>query len=277
MFVMIKKIGIIDLLIVLFVIIILLIGIKILFFQKTQLVYIQLQLCEKTNPYSLTNCGKVLETAISDIKTGNLTENAEIIAIKENKIEVNQETRKNILLNLKLNADKKSSGLYFQNQELKENALLFIKGDKTSLQGVITRISPSIFINKIKEKIITLELYNEMYNIKQWQADSIELYNIRQWQADSILIEDKELINNKTIAVIISKEVKDAEIEAVDSYGNVLKKTSPIFKNIKLKIKVYAEKENNKLIFKGKELKIGETLTLTTERAEFSGIITEIF
>jgi len=257
-----KVVGNIRLSYILIILIIILVfatSIKIMFFAPKVDVYITLQLCEKTNLYSLTNCGRVIKTAISEIKTGNLTKSIKITNILETKNEINGEIRKNILLNLKLNADKKTNSLYFQNQKLKENSLLFIEGDKSSLQGVITRISFLPIANHIEEKIITFELYNT-----------------RQWIANSISIGDKQIENNETLIEITNKEVKDAEIEATDSYGNVLKQKSPIFKDIKLQLKIYAERENNLLLFKGKEIKIGNTLEIETSKAEFSGIITSI-
>lgn len=255
------NLKLINCLVILFIILILATGIKILFFKQKADIFVTLQLCEKTNPYSLTNCGKVLQSAISQIETReNLTSGALITKIKSNEIKINEdETRKNILVDLKLNADKKGNSYYFQNQKLKENSLLFIEGDKSSLQGVITKLSFFPFnITKV-EKIIILEIYQQ-----------------KKWLADSILIGDKETQDNETIAEITDKKISDAETEVITDSGELLKKSSPVFKDIKLSIKVYAEKENNELLFKGKELKVGNILEIKTDKAEFSGIITNV-
>lgn len=124
-----------------------------------------------------------------------------------------------------------------------------------------------------------LNIDNKPKLVRSYTKKEIELklYNQKPWVADAISNGDKEVINNKTIALIIAKKIEDAEITLLsEQASDVYIKQKYPNKDITLTIKILAQRKNNDLFFKGKKLKIGQELIINTKDATIKGIVSKI-
>lgn len=249
------RINILDFLILLFIVIVLIIGMKFLFFQPKKTIYVSLQLCEKD--YSIKNCGNIQYFIDSGINIGDKAISlgksvGEIVDVDvtdsfiRTNLENERSLKKDVLVELKITATEKSDGLYFKNQQLKINSPLLFETFNAEMVGIVTRIS------------------NEAINISRfYQEKNISLIfdDVSPETASFLKKGSKEVYNGLTLA-----EVADFEIfPGLGASRNVL-----------IKARILVRFQDGDLWYKNDKVKVGNSINLELENIALTGRIFSI-
>lgn len=159
-------VNIIDFIVVCFLVLGLLVGVKIVFFSEKTPTYVVMQLCEGSvrDFPRLTNCGLVPYFVKDAVAPGDkISSFGRVVAeVTDVDVEDQKNFRKDILIQMRVMADEKSSGFRFMNQDLKVNAPVYIKAPKMDLVGTIIKISPqpTNISRYYEERDVELIVYN---------------------------------------------------------------------------------------------------------------------
>src|SRR3989344_4985910 len=260
------KINVIDFIIIVFVILALIVVVKIVFLQPKEIVYATIQICEKSGN-NVINCGSVPYYMSNAVNKGdNIKSGGKVVLeiLNINSLDVNLEkegeSRKDVLLEVRMKVNKKTDGLYFKGQVVKIGSPVFFSTQDINIAGVVTKIGEQNISEQLFPKIVLVNIKGE-----------------KQCISDSISVGDKEITGKGIIlAEVIEKQVSDAEIQVITESGDVLKKFSPIYKDIKLKVKISAENREDQLIFRNDAVKIGKSISFNFPKVSVKGVITEL-
>ncbi len=156
----------------------------------------------------------------------------------------------------------KEGGFWFEDQKLQVGAPIGLNIGDAYLKGKVMKIFDE---EKLEEKTrIPMIVYVEMYNKRSWVAEKIE---VGAKEEDS---------KGNLLAEIINKEVSDAEIEVITESGEVYRKFSPLYKDIRLKVRIYVEKKDGQSLYHNKEVIIGVPILISLPDIEFEGVIVDL-
>lgn len=243
------KINIIDILVVLFIILILVVGLKFVLV-KPNTVWITTTVIVKDQPY------EVVDYLKEEVILGSSEEKiGEILAIYASPLD----TKGEIVIYLNLSIEKKNNKFYFGDQELNINRQI-----KLNIGHVILDKANIISINKtvFKETKITVKALFK--DIKPWFAENISKGDIELNTKDKI------------IAKIIDTEVSPASMITTSDTGEVYLREHPELKDIIVTFELIAKEKKNLLLFHNQELKINNNFKFYTEKYDLSGTIINI-
>lgn len=239
------KINIIDFFLLVFVLLIIILGMKFLKPKEKVEISLQMELSNQSAYIAKNiNVGDIILE--DDEKAGEITGLTFLPA---------SGTNKNIIISLKLFADSKNNKLFFNNQMLKIGNELSIELKDVIIEGVILHISKKEEREFAKKRV------------------TVKMYNQSSWIADLLRIGDSELSGGKEIAKIIDKDVEPAEMIVISQDGEVFLREHPTNKDITLTLEVVAEKVGGSYFFHGSELKAGNNLMLETSSINVNGVI----
>lgn len=243
------KYNIIDALVIICIILLLAILIKFVFFKPEQTINLELTI-ENLPDYIYDNIQVGDSIILEDNKDSKIKE---IILTSE----------KNQLRDIKIYAElltkKEKQGLFFGDTEIKIGNTLDIKTEKVIIKN--TKISQ---IGERIEKKYT----NLLITILIPETDN--------WETEAIKLNSEEILENKTIAKIVNKNIIPTKITTLNEKGEIFEKQNPLKNDIELTINLLTEKKDKSYIYENQQLIVGEKITLTISNTRITGIITSI-
>lgn len=162
--------------------------------------------------------------------------------------------------------------LYLKIKTVKKGKFNVYEGDELTIGNTITFETKNINI-----KATILNIGNNAGEVMEKYSEkklTIVLNNNNDWMAESISIGDAELDNNnRVVAKILSKDVEPSKIIVTTDTGDVLVKDHPIDIDIYLDISVLVQDKGDMSFYNDKEIKIGNSIEISTKNSRFIGKI----
>jgi hypothetical protein len=249
------KYNIIDLLIVFFIICVLGYGIFSILMKEEIEEPLLVRLKANNQPDFIYNNLKIGDRIIDKDPNKNNSKIIDIIVDLEHEC-----GEKDLIILAELETKKDNEGLlFFNNEEIRVGKSIFLSTPVIETWARIIDINESVEPYIYENKIVT-----------------VRLEEVESWIADIMKKGSKELLDNKTIAIVNKKTVIPSEIVSLSDSGDVLINDNPLKKDIELEIKLRVRKTEEGLIFKNKFISVGKWINFDFEDISFDGQIISI-
>ncbi len=189
---------------------------------------------------------------------------AELVGVRK---EYNSEYSRRVYLTVKVRAEQKAGYLFYKGSLIKSGSSITISTTNTAISGTIESIN-SIF--SAENAYPRTDISKKVIAVAE---------NIYPWIEDKFAEGDKEIDpeTEEVIAEILSETVENAEIIVTTEEGNILKKSHPRNKDVKMNLILRMEEDKQgRLYFKGNWVKVNSRILLEMNGVNFWARIHEI-
>lgn len=244
------KINVIDALVFLFIILVVVAGLRFAFFgPEPQMTMVKLEL--KNQPdYIYDNLH------VGDILLLNDNNNSMIVDIL---VTSKKGELRDLLLLVKLDTVKKNENLFFDDQELRIGKRFKL------ITSLVESNSAIIDFDSTLDEIVS-----ETLEIKMMSEQ------VKPWIADALTNGAKQIVQGETVAILIDNEAIPAKTIITSEDGDIFLREHPINKDILTTLNIVVQKTNGAYYFQGSELYVGNSLTFYFDGITLSGQIINI-
>ncbi|MFH1970850.1 MAG: DUF4330 domain-containing protein [Patescibacteria group bacterium] len=204
-------------------------------------------------------------------KTGEILNIRNYEWSNSNSVNLITEKKTYVTLNLKVERDKKTNKIRYQQQPLEIGKPIDLTFNNTGFKALVTFIEGATDTRVWEEKIVEVKLFQdnqifpETTGIFTWKADAIEIGDQMKDSAGNTLVE------------VLDKKVKPAEKIVTTSDGRVFVNYDPLKKDVYLTLKINALKQNGLFYHLGNQkIKVGAYIFIALPNIDFFPEITKI-
>jgi len=239
------KINVIDALVFLFIILVVVAGLRFAFFgPEPQMTMVKLEL--KNQPdYIYDNLH------VGDILLLNDNNNSMIVDIA---VTSKKGSERDLLILADLDAEVDDVKIFFGNQELKV-------GKTIKLATPFVEFVPTIvsFGNDLGEITTDNKIVTVLFE------------NVKPWIADSLIVGAKQEVQGDVVASLLSKDITPAKMVVQSEAGDVFLRDHPLNKDVRATVEISSQNMNNYNYFQGSEVFVGGSLTFYFDGLTVSG------